>query len=142
MTLLERLGVELPVVAAPMAGGPSTPALVVAAAQAGSLGFLAGGYKTAAALGEQVEEVRPSGMPFGVNLFVPNPVPVDPDAYAAYAARLAEAASPYGLDLCSSPPREDDDDWDVKLALLLDRPVLVVSFVFGIPARSVVDALR
>ena len=39
-----------PVVVAPMAGGPSTPGLVTVAAAAGALGFLAAGYRTAAAL--------------------------------------------------------------------------------------------
>jgi nitronate monooxygenase len=39
--LLNELGVELPVLAAPIAGGPGTPELVVAAGRAGSLGFLA-----------------------------------------------------------------------------------------------------
>ena len=141
MSLLQRLGVELPVVAAPMAGGPSTPALVLAAARAGGLGFLAGGYKSAAALGEQVEEVRAAGLPFGVNLFAPNPVPVEPAAYAAYAARLTEVAAPYGVELAAEPV-EDDDDWDAKLALLLERPAAVVSFAFGIPDPSVVASLR
>ena len=37
---------DVPVIAAPMAGGPSTPALV-AVGDAGGLGFLAGGYLTA-----------------------------------------------------------------------------------------------
>jgi NAD(P)H-dependent flavin oxidoreductase YrpB (nitropropane dioxygenase family) len=42
-----------------MAGGPSTPALVTAAARAGGLGFLAGGYKTAQALAERlVDQVQ------------------------------------------------------------------------------------
>jgi NAD(P)H-dependent flavin oxidoreductase YrpB (nitropropane dioxygenase family) len=40
----------LPVWVAPMAGGPSTTDLVAAAAHAGALGFLAAGYKTAAAV--------------------------------------------------------------------------------------------
>ncbi len=40
-----------PVVVAPMAGGPSTPALVLAAAKAGATGFLAAGYKTPQAVG-------------------------------------------------------------------------------------------
>ena len=47
---LERLGVSLPVLAAPMAGGPTTPALVLAATGAGSLGFLAAGYQQAQTL--------------------------------------------------------------------------------------------
>ena len=41
-----------------MSGGPTTPALVLAAAEAGSAGSLAGGYQTAEALAEQVAEVR------------------------------------------------------------------------------------
>jgi NAD(P)H-dependent flavin oxidoreductase YrpB (nitropropane dioxygenase family) len=39
---LSSLGLACPVLAAPMAGGPAIPALVAAAARAGSLGFLAG----------------------------------------------------------------------------------------------------
>ncbi len=54
-----------PVVAAPMAGGPSTVALVIAAAQAGGLGFLAAGYKTPSAVASEISAVRAAGVPFG-----------------------------------------------------------------------------
>jgi nitronate monooxygenase len=43
MTPLASLGLTCPVLAAPMAGGPMSPALAVAVARAGTLGFLAGG---------------------------------------------------------------------------------------------------
>ncbi|MET3961002.1 nitronate monooxygenase [Marmoricola sp. OAE513] len=142
MSVLSDLGATVPVVAAPMAGGPSTPALVLAAAEAGGLGFLAGGYKTAAVLGEQIEAVRIAGVPFGVNLFVPRPVPVDPTSYDEYAARLAPVAAPLGVDLRTVALREDDDEWEAKIALLLAHPVPVVSFAFGIPDADVVAALR
>ena len=56
--LLELLGSELPVVAAPMSGGPTTTSLVLAAAAAGSAGSLAGGYKTAESLAGEIEEMR------------------------------------------------------------------------------------
>src|SRR5580704_16118045 len=46
---------SLPIWVAPMAGGPSTPALVAAAARAGGFGFLAGGYRNAAALRADME---------------------------------------------------------------------------------------
>lgn len=46
MSLIETL--DLPLVAAPMAGGPSNPALVGACCNAGGTGFLAAGYKTPA----------------------------------------------------------------------------------------------
>lgn len=49
---------RIPIVAAPMAGGPSTPELVIAVASAGGLGFLAAGYKSAAAVRGEIEAVR------------------------------------------------------------------------------------
>ena len=47
-----------PVIVAPMAGGPSTPDLVIAAADAGAVGFLAAGYKTPAAMAAEIATVR------------------------------------------------------------------------------------
>jgi nitronate monooxygenase len=139
---LTGLGLTLPVLAAPMAGGPSTPQLVVAAARAGSLGFLAGGYKTPEALAGQIAEVRSDGVPFGVNLFAPNPVPVHPDAYAQYRRQVQQEADVYGIDLGDVAIKEDDDYWKEKVDLLLADPVPVVSFTFGIPEPRVIDALK
>lgn len=133
---------RLPLVAAPMAGGPSTPDLVVAAAEAGALGFLAAGYKTPEALAAEVGAVRERTDRFGVNLFVPTPVPVDPVAYDAYARQLDPLALRHGVTDLPAAPREDDDAWEAKVELLLADPVPVVSFTFGLPAASVVRALR
>ncbi|MDJ1135651.1 nitronate monooxygenase [Streptomyces iconiensis] len=140
-TLLSDLGTDLPLVAAPMAGGPSTPALVTAAARAGGLGFLAGGYKTAQALAGQIHTARAEGIAFGVNLFVPNPAPVSDAAYRRYARALRPEADRYGLTLPGEPV-EDDDHWADKIDLLTSAPVPWVSFTFGIPDRAVVRALR
>ncbi|MGW0817959.1 nitronate monooxygenase [Streptomyces viridiviolaceus] len=140
-TLLSDLGADLPVIAAPMAGGPSTPELVTAAARAGGLGFLAGGYKTAQALAGQIHATRAEDTAFGVNLFVPNPVPVSPDAYRRYAREVQAEADRYGLEL-PEEPIEDDDHWTDKIDLLTSVPVPWVSFTFGIPDRAVVHALR
>jgi nitronate monooxygenase len=139
--LLSSLGADLPVIAAPMAGGPSTPELVVAAAQAGGLGFLAGGYKTADALAEQIRRTREHNVAFGVNLFAPNAVPVAEDAYRRYAGALRAEADRYGLTL-PEEPIEDDDHWTDKIDLLTFDPVPWVSFTFGIPGPAVIDALR
>lgn len=55
-----------PVIAAPMAGGVSVPELVIAAADAGGLGFLAAGYKSVDDVLAQAHRVRmASGDPFG-----------------------------------------------------------------------------
>ncbi|MDA0185625.1 nitronate monooxygenase, partial [Solirubrobacter phytolaccae] len=110
----------VPIVGAPMAGGPTTPELVAAVSNAGGLGCLAAGYLTADALGDRIAATRAlTERPFGVNLFVPGPR-TDPATYAAYAAPLGE-------------PRWDDDDWEAKLALLAREEVAVVSYTFGCP---------
>ncbi|MCW2497918.1 nitronate monooxygenase [Jatrophihabitans sp.] len=139
MTLLTDLGVTNPVLAAPMAGGPTTPELVIAAARAGSLGFLAGGYKPAAALAEQLEAT--AAVTVGVNLFAPNPLPVQRSAYDRYRDELRPDAERYGVELPEEPV-EDDDAWRDKIDLLLASPVPVVSFTFGIPEAAVVEALH
>ena len=139
--LLDLLGSSLPVVAAPMSGGPTTPALVLAAIEAGSGGSLAGGYKTAEALAEQVAEVRASTEWYGVNLFSPNPEAVDPAAYAAFRELLLPLAESYGVDL-PAVPVEDDDGWRDKVDLLVDVAPPLVSFTFGLPEPAAATELR
>ncbi len=138
---LAGLGLTTPVLAAPMAGGATTPALVVAAATSGGLGFLAAGYRTAEQLHEQLTEVRAAAPVFGVNLFAPNPVAVDPAEYRRYAEALRPLAERYGVVLPATPV-EDDDHWEQKLDLLRRHPVAIVSFTFGIPSRQVIASLR
>src|SRR5690348_5274721 len=59
-----------PIVGAPLAGGPSTPALTAAVSNAGGLGLLAAGYLSADALKAQIDETRSlTDAPFGVNIF-------------------------------------------------------------------------
>ena len=129
-----------PVIAAPMAGGISTAALVAAAGAAGGMGFLAAGYRSVADVAAEVAAVRArwSG-PFGVNLFVPGP-PVDLPAARRYADRLAPLAHDLGVVL--PEPRDDDDAYQAKLTLLLDDPVPAVSFTFGCPDAATVARLR
>lgn len=141
MTLLSELGAELPVVAAPMAGGPSTPELVIAAAEAGGLGFLAGGYRTPEQLAAQISAVSAQGARCGVNLFVPTPVPVPPGDYAAYRERLLPWAQRHAVELPETP-QEDDDFWEEKLAVLEENPVPVVSLTFGLPREAEIRRLR
>jgi NAD(P)H-dependent flavin oxidoreductase YrpB (nitropropane dioxygenase family) len=125
-----------------MAGDPGTPALVGAAASVGSLGFLGAGYKTAEALARNIAAVRSSAATFGVNLFVPNPMPVDGDDFRHYRQAIRIEADRYGVDLGAGAPLEDDDLWRAKVDLLVADPVPVVSFTFGLPEPTVVAALR
>ncbi|WP_286928898.1 MULTISPECIES: nitronate monooxygenase [Aeromicrobium] len=132
-----------PVWVAPMAGGPSNPGLVVAAARAGHFAQLAAGYKSAEAMTREVREVRDAGTDlFGVNLFVPNVHPITPAAYDDYARSLLPTAERLLHDAAPVALCEDDDAWDAKIAALVAEPVPVVSFTFGLPSPAVLDALR
>ena len=141
MPFVNELGLSVPIVAAPMAGGPTTPELVVAADRAGGIGFLAAGYLSAEAVKAKIDAVRRETSRFGVNLFAPNPVPVDRAAYQAYRETLRADAEQLGVTV-PDVPVEDDDAWRDKIDLLIDVPVPVVSFTFGVPKRAILDALR
>ncbi len=136
---LARLTV--PVMAAPMAGGASTPQLVAAVNGAGGLGFLAAGYRSAVAMTEQIAAVwELTDRPFGVNLFVPAG-PADPAVVADYRARLLPEAERWGVELpVTIAP--DRDDWDAKIAALRADPVPLVSYTFGLPTPAEAAALR
>jgi nitronate monooxygenase len=130
-----------PVIVAPMAGGPSTAGLVIAASAAGALGFLAAGYKTATALRAEMDAVRTAaGAPFGVNVFVPGAPAADRAAVARYLAELEPDAAALGVR--PGAPDWADDDWDGKLTALIADPPAVVSFTFGCPEPGVIAALR
>jgi nitronate monooxygenase len=131
-----------PIVLAPLAGGPSTPALTAAVSEAGGFGFLAAGYRTADQLHADIRAVREqTRAPFGVNLFVPGSPDVDAPAVDAYVERLRAAeATRYQTD--PGEPRFDDDEWDAKLLVLSEEPIPVVSFTFGCPAPEVIATLR
>ncbi|MFB7832895.1 MULTISPECIES: nitronate monooxygenase [unclassified Streptomyces] len=129
---------RVPIVQAPMAGGGSSPELVGAVCAAGALGFLAGGYKTAGGLYQEIKQVRGlTARPFGVNLFLPESGrPADPASVEVYRHQLAGEATWYETPLGETDDCRDDA-YDAKLAILLEDPVRVVSFTFGCPAPEV-----
>jgi len=139
---------EIPILAAPMAGGTSTEGLAVAVSDAGGLGFLAGGYQTPKALAEQINAVRRrTQRPYGVNLFLPQEPVTDLGEVEAYRDWLAQHAAVTSADitaeLLAADIRREDDDWFAeKLALVVHHRVPVVSFTFGLPAEEAVQQLH
>ncbi|MHC0429866.1 nitronate monooxygenase [Streptomyces sp. O3] len=130
-----------PIVQAPMAGGAAAPPLAGAVCEAGGLGFLAAGYKTADGMYQEIKQLRGlTARPFGVNLFLPQPDQADPAAVEVYAEQLAGEATWYETPLGDIAEGGLDDGYDAKLAILLEDPVPVVSFTFGCPTRDVLDA--
>jgi nitronate monooxygenase len=130
-----------PLAVSPMAGGPSTTELVVAASQAGAFAFLAGGYKTAEQLRADIAAVRAAGVDrFGVNLFVPGAPTEWPARLDAYVASLEPLAESLGTRLGAAV--WDDDDYPRKLELVAAEAPAAVSFTFGVPPAEAVRALQ
>jgi nitronate monooxygenase len=122
------------IVVAPMAGGPSTPGLVIAAGRAGALGFLAAGYKTATTMTADIAAVRTAGVEaFGVNVFVPGIPCSEAEDLARYIKSVGAVAE---------DGTWDDDDFIGKVSALLADPPPAVSFTFGCPEAAVISALH
>jgi len=135
------LGIALPIVQAPMAGGFNTPDLVAAASNAGALGSTGAAYLTPAAIREHVDAIRArTGRPFSVNLFAGGIESRDVDP-AAMLALLAPLHERFGL-----PPPVAPGAWpydvDEQLDALVAADVRIVSFVFGLPDDAAIARLR
>jgi nitronate monooxygenase len=131
----------VPILGAPMAGGPSTPALAAAVSNAGGLGFVAAGYLSAEKFADAITETRAkTSSPIGVNLFVPQPSAATPDGLARYRELLAPLAEHYGAEI--GEPWADDDAWQAKLDVVADTAPALASFTFGCPAPKVLGRLR
>lgn len=144
MDFLARLGLSLPLVQAPMAG-TSTPALAAVVSNAGALGSIAVGATDAAGARSMITDLKArTDRPFNVNCFVHATPRPDPVREAAWIEALRPSFAQFGAE----PPRtlrtiyrSLADDPDMFEVLLETRPA-VVSFHFGLPRASWLEALR
>lgn len=143
-SLFRRLGIESPIVQAPMAG-VSTPAMAAAVSNAGGLGSIGVGAVDAEAARGMIVAVRAkTDRPFNVNVFCNRPAVADPVREAAWLDRLAPEFARYG----ARPPGHLTEIYrsfltdDAKLAVLADERPAVVSFHFGLPAPERIAVLK
>jgi nitronate monooxygenase len=130
---------RIPIIAAPMAGGPSTPELVAAVTSAGGFGFLAAGMLATDDLAKQITTTRElSPEPFGVNVFVPGTESTAD--LGAYQDLMVAEADRYGTQ--PGEPAWNDDGYAAKVDLLVAERVPVVSFTFGLPKPDDVTRLH
>lgn len=123
-----------------MAGGASTPALAAAVTEAGGLGYVAAGYKTAAAVADDLAAVRAATSgPLALNVFIVERHEPIKEELDAYRAALVPEAKRLGATL--GEPTWDDDGRRAKLELVLDERPDLVSFTFGCPEAEVLSRL-
>jgi nitronate monooxygenase len=137
--LTELLGVEHPIVQAPMAS-VTTPELVAAVSNAGGLGSLGAAMLPPAALRDAIHVIRSlTDRPFGVNLFAwPRIEAAAPGAVDAMRDALRPIRERFGLD--DPDPRAPDVRrlLEDQLAVLAEERPPVFSFTFGIPDLAAV----
>lgn len=112
--------------------------------------MIGSGYLDADGTRAEIARVRElTDDPFGVNVFLLDRADSaealvaagGPEAVEAYAAAIGPVAQRLGVELARDPEFTDFDQ-DNTLAALVEDPVAVVSFTFGIPDPVVVRALQ
>src|SRR5260370_20643335 len=127
----ERLGMRHPLVRAPMAGGPSTPAVAAAVSEAGGLGSYGAAYLPLEKMREEIRAIRArTAKPFAVNLFADDGVAAAPPALRAAQAALAGIRAELGG---TEKPAAPTPSLPQSFAVLLEEGGPGVSFTFRIP---------
>ncbi len=143
-TSLQRLlGIDLPIIQAPMAGSQGS-ALAIAVSNAGGLGSLAAASLSLDSLRAELTAIvtRTSG-PYNVNFFCHTPPVPDPAREAAWRAALLPYYQELGLDPAATPTSSARQPFSAAAADALEafRPP-VVSFHFGLPAPELVARVK
>jgi len=143
---LKKIGIEHPIILAPMAGGPSTPELAAAVSNAGGLGSVGAAYLSGAEIVSLIERTRAlTAKPFSLNLFAGGyGLPangnktVDPGPVIAI---MTEIHSQLGLPKPEVPPMPSFPFDEQVEAVRVSKPP-VFSFTFGLPGRDVIARLQ
>lgn len=144
LELLDVLGIDTPIIQAPMAG-VSNPDLALAVASAGGLGSLGLGGGSPAVLskmGARLGNTAP--LPINLNFFVHSAPVTNPKLEANWLQLLSplfnelDAQPPTGI----TAPYGSFDDNPATLPALLELEPAVVSFHFGLPSPSTISALK
>lgn len=140
--LTELLGIELPIIQAPMASA-ATPELAAEVSNAGGLGSLGFGTSSIAAVEEQVEAfARRSNRGLNWNFFChPEPDRIEARS-AAMRERLAPIFTARGLGAPAVPKPPFPTFGSDHVALIEARRPRIVSFHFGLPAPDLLDAVK
>ena len=146
ITLQQLLGIELPIIQAPMAGVQGS-AMAVAVCNAGGLGSLPGAMLSAEALSKELAAIKvQTSQPFNMNFFCHTP-PASNAASAQREAAWRAALEPYykefGIDATAIPAGPGRAPFSAEFAdVLAPFKPAVVSFHFGLPSAELLARVR
>ncbi len=140
--ITELLGITLPIIQAPMAGGATTPELVAAVSNAGGLGSLGAGYMTADEIKTTIKKIKLlTDKPFAVNLFIPEENHATAEQIER-AREIVQASCPelhFKVDSIKPPYTPAFEE---QMDVILKENAPVFSFTFGIPSREWVQTFK
>ena len=143
MTLGRLLGIELPIIQAPMAGVQAN-ALAVAVSNAGGLGSLPCAMLSLDAMRNELVAIRAqTSKPFNVNFFCHAPSAPSAEREAAWRSALAPYYKEFGIDAGAIPVGPGRAPFSSEAADVLNefKPA-VVSFHFGLPSAELLARAR
>lgn len=138
--MLEKFGINYPVIQAPMAG-ITTPEFVAACANAGILGAIGAGYLNGEETRALIRDVKTlTRLPFMVNVFVPEDNERDEEMIKKAVADLAPVRKVLGV------PKEEyqlqPSPFNEQINVIIEEGVKICSFTFGLPNDEVIRRLK
>ena len=139
---LDAIGVEHPIIQAPMGGANATPpALVSAVSNAGGLGFVGAAYMSPEQIARETKAVRAAtSRPFGINLFI-TVNEASPSSVEGAIAQIATYHAELGL-APPTPPILPAFSFDEQLDAVLASGARVFSYAFGLLPPETVRAIK
>jgi nitronate monooxygenase len=142
----ELLGIRYPIIQGPFGGGLSTIQLTAVVSNAGGMGSYGAHHLPAAQIKETVAAIKAlTARPFAMNLWMPLPgeaeLRLTPSEFAANVNRL----KPYYDELGLPEPQFRDtfhQRFEDQIEAVLEARPPVLSVVFGVPSREILNALR
>ena len=141
--ILDLLGVERPIILAPMAGAALSE-LAIAVADAGGLGSLPCAMLNATQVRAELSIIRQrTSRPINLNFFCHHPPEPDPVREKAWKERLAGYYVELGLDPEAPLPSSTRMPFDAAMCdLVVELKPEVVSFHFGLPDKKLLARVR
>ncbi len=143
MTLERLLGIEIPIIQAPMAGAQGS-AMALAVSNAGGLGSLPCAMLAPDAIVAELRAIRAgTDKPFNLNFFCHTEPAPDPAREAAWRTLLAPYYAEFGVSLDGSASGPARAPFSEAIAELVEpfRPP-VVSFHFGLPSQTLLARVK
>jgi nitronate monooxygenase len=142
----DLVGIEWPIVQAPMIGGYSSPEMVAKVSNLGCLGTLALGNSSPENIEQQyAETVSLTNQPFAANFFVSDNATLPDIEEKALAIR---ALQPYyeqlGIDPFVLYQRQVSlpQDLNAQIEVVIGLKIPIITFTFGIPSDEIVKKLK